>query len=183
MADILRSRSVRRAVWRAPRIPNCVARKPRGQVPAGHLQVSRGGAPVHYRPEVDPSVAIVSIEALARALFAGIDRFFVDLFKGQDTRGARGSTVPGPYFPERSGCTDVGTVPGLRGAVRSAYVQHSRGLQPGAQRDSQRSEAQTELHGARRALANFEISIELQSSGGFRPGRIRGDDRVLGLRK
>jgi hypothetical protein len=87
MADILRSRSVRRAVWRAPRIPNCVARKPRGQVPAGHLQVSRGGAPVHYRPEVDPSVAIVSIEALARALFAGIDRFFVDLFKDK-TRGA-----------------------------------------------------------------------------------------------
>ncbi|MFL5440701.1 MAG: hypothetical protein ACJ79W_16200 [Myxococcales bacterium] len=46
-----------------------------------------GGEPVHYRPEVDPSVAIVSIEALAQALFAGIDRFLVDLFK-DNTRGA-----------------------------------------------------------------------------------------------
>jgi hypothetical protein len=47
----------------------------------------RGGQSVDYNPEVDPSVVIVSIEALAKALFAGIDRFLVDLFKDK-TRGA-----------------------------------------------------------------------------------------------
>ncbi len=47
----------------------------------------RGGQPIHYRPEVDPSVVIVSIEALVEAFFSGVDRFLVDLFKDK-SRGA-----------------------------------------------------------------------------------------------
>lgn len=35
---------------------------------------------IRYAPSVDPELALVSIEALANAFFAGIDRFLVDLF-------------------------------------------------------------------------------------------------------
>lgn len=47
----------------------------------------RRDVPVRYRPEINPEVVIVRIEALAEAFFRGVDRFLVDVFSDK-TRAA-----------------------------------------------------------------------------------------------
>lgn len=42
--------------------------------------MDRPDAEIWYDPKFDPNVAVVSIEALAKAFFAGIDRYLVELF-------------------------------------------------------------------------------------------------------
>ncbi len=46
--------------------------------------MSRSVPEIRYAPSVDPDFVLVSIEALATAFFAGIDRFLVDLFADPD---------------------------------------------------------------------------------------------------
>lgn len=46
----------------------------------GYRQDRQRCAPVIFRPEVDPTMVIVSIEALADAFLRGVDRSLVDLF-------------------------------------------------------------------------------------------------------
>jgi hypothetical protein len=47
----------------------------------------RGGVPVHYRPDINAEVMVVSVEALVESFFRGVDQFLVDLFKDK-SRGA-----------------------------------------------------------------------------------------------
>lgn len=44
------------------------------------LQYTDKGQPVRYRPDIDPDLVIISIQALADAFFEAVDRFLVDLF-------------------------------------------------------------------------------------------------------
>lgn len=39
------------------------------------------GVPVRYRPDIDPDLVLVSVQALADAFFEAVDRFLVELFR------------------------------------------------------------------------------------------------------
>lgn len=57
----------------------------------------RRGPPIVFRPEVDPTLVIVSVEALAIAFFSGVDRFLVDLFSNKSRAVLAESRFKGMY--------------------------------------------------------------------------------------
>lgn len=57
----------------------------------------KDGAPVLFRPDVDPTLVIVSTEALVEAFFGGVDRFLVDLFRDADRAAAAERRFQGMY--------------------------------------------------------------------------------------
>jgi hypothetical protein len=51
--------------------------------------VDRSDPPVRFNPEVSREVVFVSLEGLRDALFAGIDRFLIDVYKDRNSPQAR----------------------------------------------------------------------------------------------
>jgi hypothetical protein len=51
--------------------------------------VDRSDPAVQFKPEVSKEVVFVSLEGLRDALFAGIDRFLIDVYKDRNSKEAR----------------------------------------------------------------------------------------------
>jgi hypothetical protein len=51
--------------------------------------VDRSDPPIRFNPEVSKELVLVSLEGLREALFAGIDRFLIDVYKNRDSPQAK----------------------------------------------------------------------------------------------